>query len=46
MASAMSATLNAYLLYRGLVKEEVYHFSRQSAVFLAKFYCPQVSWAD
>ncbi|WP_104884241.1 murein biosynthesis integral membrane protein MurJ [Pasteurella multocida] len=36
MASAMSATLNAYLLYRGLVKEEVYHFSRQSAVFFGK----------
>lgn len=36
MASALSATLNAYLLYRGLVKEEVYHFSRQSAVFFGK----------
>ncbi|MDU8924603.1 murein biosynthesis integral membrane protein MurJ [Pasteurellaceae bacterium LIM206] len=36
MASAMSATLNAYLLYRGLAKAEVYHFSRQSAVFFLK----------
>ncbi|OOF39104.1 murein biosynthesis integral membrane protein MurJ [Rodentibacter mrazii] len=36
MASAMSATLNAYLLYRGLVKSDVYHFSRQSAVFFVK----------
>ncbi|WP_424409219.1 murein biosynthesis integral membrane protein MurJ [Pasteurella sp. PK-2025] len=39
MASALSATLNAYLLYRGLVKAEVYHFSRQSAVFFAKVLC-------
>ncbi|SNV74065.1 murein biosynthesis integral membrane protein MurJ [Pasteurella dagmatis] len=36
MASAMSATLNAYLLYRGLAKSNVYHFSRKSAVFLVK----------
>lgn len=36
MASAMSATLNAYLLYRGLAKTDVYHFSRKSAVFLVK----------
>ncbi|MGQ0286428.1 murein biosynthesis integral membrane protein MurJ [Pasteurellaceae bacterium 22721_9_1] len=36
MASVMSATLNAYLLYRGLVKDDIYHFSRQSAVFFAK----------
>lgn len=36
MASAMSATLNAYLLYRGLAKDDVYHFSRQSAVFFGK----------
>ena len=36
MASAMSATLNAYLLYRGLAKRDVYHFSRQSAVFFLK----------
>lgn len=38
MASAMSATLNAYLLYHGLVKQDVYHFSRQSAVFFAKVF--------
>lgn len=36
MASALSATLNAYLLYRGLAKEDIYHFSRQSAVFFGK----------
>ena len=36
IASAMSATLNAYLLYRGLAKADVYHFSRKSAVFFAK----------
>ncbi|OOF51217.1 murein biosynthesis integral membrane protein MurJ [Rodentibacter genomosp. 1] len=36
MASAMSATLNAYLLYRGLAKSDVYRFSRQSAVFFVK----------
>ena len=39
MASAMSATLNAYLLYRGLAKADVYHFSRQSAVFFLKVFC-------
>lgn len=38
MASAMSATLNAYLLYHGLVKQDVYHFSRQSAIFFAKVF--------
>jgi len=36
IASAMSATLNAYLLYRGLAKADVYHFSRKSAVFFLK----------
>lgn len=36
IASAMSATLNAYLLYRGLAKSDVYHFSKQSAVFFFK----------
>ena len=36
IASAMSATLNAYLLYRGLAKADVYHFSRKSAVFFGK----------
>ena len=36
IASAMSATLNAYLLYRGLAKANVYHFSRKSAVFFGK----------
>ncbi|MCK3658410.1 multidrug transporter MurJ [Pasteurellaceae bacterium Pebbles2] len=39
MASAMSATLNAYLLYRGLAKADVYHFSRKSAVFFIKVFC-------
>ncbi|MBV7388339.1 murein biosynthesis integral membrane protein MurJ [Pasteurellaceae bacterium TAE3-ERU1] len=36
IASAMSATLNATLLYRGLHQADVYRFSRQSAVFLLK----------
>lgn len=36
IASAMSATLNAYLLYRGLAKADIYHFSKQSAVFFLK----------
>ncbi|AKD38768.1 integral membrane protein MviN [Pasteurella multocida subsp. multocida OH4807] len=36
MASALSATLNAYLLYRGLARADVYHFSQKSAVFLGK----------
>ena len=44
IASAMSATLNAYLLYRGLAKADVYHFSRKSAVFLSKFYWRQSQW--
>ncbi|STO54803.1 integral membrane protein MviN [Canicola haemoglobinophilus] len=36
IASAMSATLNVYLLYRGLSQAGVYYFTRQSAVFLIK----------
>ncbi|MFQ1046447.1 murein biosynthesis integral membrane protein MurJ [Avibacterium paragallinarum] len=36
IASAMSATLNAYLLYRGLARANIYHFSKQSAVFFVK----------
>ncbi len=36
MASAMSASLNAYLLYRGLAITDVYRISRQSAVFFLK----------
>ncbi|WP_386698247.1 murein biosynthesis integral membrane protein MurJ [Lonepinella sp. MS14436] len=36
IASAMSATLNAYLLYRGLAQADVYHFSKKSAVFFVK----------
>ena len=36
IASAMSATLNAYLLYRGLVKSDVYRFSKESAIFFLK----------
>ncbi|EIJ70473.1 murein biosynthesis integral membrane protein MurJ [Pasteurella bettyae] len=36
IASAMSATLNAYLLYRGLSQAGVYRFSKQSAVFFVK----------
>ncbi|PJG83949.1 murein biosynthesis integral membrane protein MurJ [Caviibacterium pharyngocola] len=38
MASAMSASLNAYLLYRGLAKADIYHFSKQSAVFFGKVF--------
>lgn len=33
IASAMSATLNAYLLYRGLVNAQVYQISKKTAVF-------------
>lgn len=36
IASAMSATLNAYLLYQGLHKQNVYRFSRQSTIFFTK----------
>lgn len=42
MASAMSATLNACLLYRGLAKAEVYRFSHKSALFLAKVFAASV----
>ncbi|QLB13639.1 putative peptidoglycan lipid II flippase [Bisgaardia hudsonensis] len=42
IASAMSATLNAFLLYRGLVKANIYHFSRESAVFFAKVFIASV----
>lgn len=37
IASAMSATLNAYLLYRGLAKADVYHFSRKVRSFCQSF---------
>ncbi|OBX09150.1 multidrug transporter MurJ [Gallibacterium salpingitidis] len=36
IASAMSATLNAFLLYRGLAKQDVYHFSTTSVKFFVK----------
>lgn len=36
MASALSASLNAYLLYRGLSSQQIYRFSRQSAVFFVQ----------
>lgn len=38
LASALSATLNAFLLYRGLHKADIYRFSTQSAVFFAKVF--------
>ena len=37
IASAMSATLNAYLLYRGLAKEDVYHFHVKCGLFSESF---------
>lgn len=36
IASAMSATLNAYLLYRGLHQQDIYRFSAKSMLFLTK----------
>ena len=39
IASAMSATLNAYLLYRGFSEEDVYHFSRKVRSFSESFRC-------
>lgn len=36
MASAMSGTLNATLLYRGLVKDQVYQVSKKSMIFFIK----------
>ncbi|GHG74080.1 putative lipid II flippase MurJ [Alishewanella longhuensis] len=37
LATALSASLNAYLLYRGLKHRGVYQLSRRTMVFLAKF---------
>lgn len=37
IASAMSATLNAYLLYRGLAKADVYHFHVKCGLFCQSF---------
>lgn len=36
MASALSAAVNASLLYRGLVKEGAYHITRKTALFVLK----------
>lgn len=37
LATALSASLNAFLLYRGLKQRGVYQLSRRSIIFLAKF---------
>lgn len=36
LATAMSATLNAFMLYRGLKKQQIYQFSQITLVFFAK----------
>lgn len=36
MASALSAAINASLLYRGLAKNHIYHLSRKTAFFVLK----------
>ncbi|WP_018652703.1 murein biosynthesis integral membrane protein MurJ [Actinobacillus capsulatus] len=36
MASALSAAVNASLLYRGLAKEGAYHFTHKTALFVLK----------
>lgn len=36
IATTMSATLNAWLLYRGLKAENVYHLSKSTKVFIGK----------
>lgn len=36
LATALSASLNAYLLYRGLQRSGVYQLSKRSGIFLAK----------
>ena len=36
IATTMSATLNAWLLYRGLKQEGVYHLSKSTKVFIGK----------
>ena len=36
MATTMSATLNAWLLYRGLKEAQIYHLSKNTKVFISK----------
>ena len=36
IATTMSATLNAWLLYRGLKQEGVYHLSKSTKIFISK----------
>jgi putative peptidoglycan lipid II flippase len=36
IATTMSATLNAWLLYRGLKQADIYHLSKKTKVFIAK----------
>lgn len=36
LATAMSATLNAYLLYRGLKQQQIYQFSSRTLMFFAR----------
>jgi len=36
IATTMSATLNAWLLYRGLKQAKVYHLSKSTKIFIAK----------
>ncbi|WP_290613209.1 murein biosynthesis integral membrane protein MurJ [Arsukibacterium sp. UBA3155] len=45
LATAMSASLNAFLLYRGLAQAEVFHFSKSSWIFLAKIALASVAMA-
>jgi len=36
MATTLSATLNAWMLYRGLKKAQIYHLSKNTKVFISK----------
>jgi len=36
MATTLSATLNAWMLYRGLKKSQIYHLSKNTKVFISK----------
>jgi len=36
MATTLSATLNAWMLYRGLKKAQIYHLSKSTKIFISK----------
>lgn len=45
LATSMSATLNAFLLYRGLSKQGIYQFSRRTLIFFIKLLSAAITMA-